>query len=111
MSGIYSDYGNWPTFLELATDTPGCRGHDSNLFFPDSSAGRAEMHRQIQRAKEICLTCPLLHPCHAWAHSQPARHLYGIWGGTTQPERRKPQSRQHKPVHAEADSCRQERRR
>lgn len=107
MSGIYSEYGEWPTFLERATETPACRSHDTDLFFPGSAAG-ARMHRQIAQAKQICFTCPLLHPCRAWALSQPARHLHGIWGGTTQPERRLLQSPQHKVHRVEASSYQQE---
>ncbi|MEW2386606.1 WhiB family transcriptional regulator, partial [Micromonospora sp. NPDC047707] len=77
-----------------ATKTPACRSHDTDLFFPGPATG-GEMRRQIAQAKQICFTCPLLHPCRAWALNQPAQHLHGIWGATTQPERRLLQ-RQHR---------------
>lgn len=57
-----------------------CRGVDPDLFFPE----RGESTRE---AKEICGICPVRRACleHALAHGE--RH--GIWGGTSERERRR----------------------
>jgi WhiB family transcriptional regulator, redox-sensing transcriptional regulator len=61
-----------------------CRQADAELFFPVSSTGPAVC--QIAEAKRICHACPVRTPCLDWA----LRHgmVYGIWGGTTEDERR-----------------------
>nr|WP_276469489.1 WhiB family transcriptional regulator [Micromonospora tulbaghiae] len=64
--------------------TPACRGTDQALFFPDTGGGTLG---DVLRAKAICRRCPLLRPCRDWALKQPARHLYGVWGGTSRGER------------------------
>jgi WhiB family redox-sensing transcriptional regulator len=61
-----------------------CRQLDTELFFPIGTAGAAA--GQIDLAKAICRSCPVRTPCLDWAmrhHQQ-----YGIWGGTTEQERR-----------------------
>jgi WhiB family redox-sensing transcriptional regulator len=60
-----------------------CRDTDPDLFFPVGTSGPAVT--QIAEAKRICWTCPVRKPCLGWAikHYQD----YGIWGGTTEPER------------------------
>jgi WhiB family redox-sensing transcriptional regulator len=40
----------------------------------------------IQALKAICGRCPLQQPCYTWALGQ--AWLYGVWGGTTQWERK-----------------------
>lgn len=61
-----------------------CRHADPDLFFPIGDTGAA-LH-QIDEAKLICQSCPARTPCLAWAldHGVAA----GIWGGTTDEERR-----------------------
>jgi WhiB family transcriptional regulator, redox-sensing transcriptional regulator len=61
-----------------------CRQFDTELFFPIGTAGPAA--GQIALAKAICQTCPVRTTCLDWA----MRHhpQYGIWGGTTEQERR-----------------------
>lgn len=61
-----------------------CRDLDPDLFFPIGSAGPAVT--QATAAKQVCLACPVRQPCLDWA----LRHYqdHGIWGGTTELERR-----------------------
>lgn len=56
---------------------------DPELFFPVSDSGPAV--RQVTAAKRICMACPVLGNCLAWAVS--AGEPAGIWGGTTPQER------------------------
>ncbi|AVT37403.1 WhiB family transcriptional regulator [Plantactinospora sp. BB1] len=77
------DYGNWPTFLDHATETPACRGTDLDLWFPEPGE-----RWKARRARAICNTCPLQPECETWAHQQPTDQLHGIWGGTTHHDRR-----------------------
>src|ERR1700731_3900044 len=65
-------------------DQAACRHADPDLFFPVGTTGPAL--RQVDEAKRICRACPARTPCLAWAlgNAIPA----GIWGGTTEEERR-----------------------
>lgn len=65
-------------------DEAACRHADPDLFFPVGTTGPAL--RQVDEAKRICRACPARMPCLAWAlgNAIPA----GIWGGTTEEERR-----------------------
>jgi WhiB family redox-sensing transcriptional regulator len=59
-----------------------CRGLDVEAFYPvtEDEADAAE-------AKAVCATCPVRQACleHALAH----REREGVWGGTTERERRR----------------------
>jgi WhiB family redox-sensing transcriptional regulator len=61
-----------------------CRHHDPELFFP-VSVGRAAVS-QVAKAKRICDCCPVARQCleYALQTGQP----FGVWGGTTENERR-----------------------
>jgi WhiB family transcriptional regulator, redox-sensing transcriptional regulator len=61
-----------------------CRDADPDLFFPVGTAGPAL--RQIEEAKRICRACPAQARCLAWALDHGVAS--GVWGGTTQDERR-----------------------
>jgi WhiB family transcriptional regulator, redox-sensing transcriptional regulator len=61
-----------------------CLGVDPDLFFPIGTAGPAL--DQIDEAKRICRACPVRERCLAWALERGA--ATGIWGGTTDDERR-----------------------
>ena len=67
---------HWP-------DLAACRGADSDLFFPVSDRGLS--HGQIDRAIDVCRSCPVRRPCLVYALSLPVVH--GIWGGTTEAQR------------------------
>lgn len=63
-----------------------CRGMDSSVFFsPSSERGRARRHRE-ETARTICGRCPVSGPCGRFA--QASRQEYGVWGGSTESERR-----------------------
>ena len=61
-----------------------CRHEDPDLFFPIASTGPALA--QIARAKEICGSCEVCADCLAYALE--TGQDCGIWGGTTEEERR-----------------------
>lgn len=69
--------GNW-------RDQAACRHTDPDLFFPIGTTGPATV--QTQRAKDVCASCRVREQCLEWALGtvQPV----GIWGGTTETERR-----------------------
>lgn len=83
MAGSSTGYGEWPNWLDTATEAPACRGRDTNLFFPTVNIKGYSQASQVTQAKAICAACPLLGPCREWALRQPLRSLQGIWGGTT----------------------------
>jgi WhiB family redox-sensing transcriptional regulator len=62
-----------------------CLSADPDLFFPISATAAAAP--QIARAKAICAGCPVRSSCLGFAMAH--RDLQGIWGGTTDEERRK----------------------
>ena len=59
-----------------------CRGLDAEIFFPgtDDEADAAE-------AKAICAICPVRQAC--LEHALASREREGVWGGTTERERRR----------------------
>ena len=65
-------------------DYAACRDSDPELFFPLGAVGASVP--QIEQAKRICRTCPVCGPCLRWALDHGDA---GVWGGTTEEERRK----------------------
>lgn len=65
-------------------DDAACLHADPDLFFPIATAGPAL--DQIDQAKRICRACPVQQRCLAWALELGVES--GIWGGTTEDERR-----------------------
>ncbi|KOV92012.1 MULTISPECIES: WhiB family transcriptional regulator [Streptomyces] len=61
-----------------------CRDEDPELFFPIGETGPSAL--QIEEAKAVCALCPVVEPCLRWAMD--TREVYGIWGGTTEADRR-----------------------
>jgi WhiB family redox-sensing transcriptional regulator len=63
-----------------------CLDLDVDLFFPPAGyEGRA----QANHAKKVCSECPVRRECLDYALTFDHRSLPGIWGGTTENERRK----------------------
>jgi WhiB family transcriptional regulator, redox-sensing transcriptional regulator len=60
-----------------------CRDEDPELFFPIGTSGPALL--QIAEAKAVCACCLVRAECLAEALETP---VSGIWGGTTENERR-----------------------
>jgi len=67
-----------------------CRGEDQSIFFPEND------RLASGRAKAICATCPVMAQCmdYAIAHDE-----VGVWGGTTQRERRRIKDQYVRPSH------------
>lgn len=61
-----------------------CRDVDPDLFFPLGTVGASVP--QIEQAKQICRACPVCPSCLRWALDHGAD---GVWGGTTEEERRR----------------------
>ena len=57
-----------------------CRDLDTEIFFPDSESEAAP-------ALEVCASCPVRMECLEWAIA--TRQHDGIWGGTTETERKR----------------------
>jgi hypothetical protein len=66
-------------------DEAACRFEDPDLFFPpEEEHGRYAVLRETL-AKWVCLRCPVLAECTAYALASDER--YGVWGGFTPAER------------------------
>ncbi len=55
-----------------------CRGEDPDALFVQGAAQ--------QQAKQVCMSCPVRSEC--LAHALDTRTEFGVWGGTTERERR-----------------------
>lgn len=63
-----------------------CLREDPDLFFPIGSVNSGPAAVQADEAKAVCRQCPVTEQCLAWALG--AGPVEGIWGGTTEGERR-----------------------
>jgi WhiB family redox-sensing transcriptional regulator len=66
-----------------------CLHSDPDLFFPIAPLGPAL--RQIAQAKAICARCPVRSECLQFALT--THQVHGVWGGTSEEERRMLRSR------------------
>jgi WhiB family transcriptional regulator, redox-sensing transcriptional regulator len=57
-----------------------CRTHPPATFFPSDGVG-------VDRARKICAGCPVQAPCLEYALEHRIDH--GVWGGTSERERRR----------------------
>jgi WhiB family redox-sensing transcriptional regulator len=57
-----------------------CRNHPPAVFFPSDGVG-------VDRARRICATCPVSGQCLEYALENRIDH--GVWGGTSERERRR----------------------
>jgi WhiB family redox-sensing transcriptional regulator len=57
-----------------------CRNHPPATFFPSDGVG-------VDRARKICATCPSQESCLDYALTNRIDH--GVWGGTSERERRR----------------------
>ena len=83
-------------------DRAACRGMDLELFFPVGNAGPALL--QIGQAKQVCAGCPVRMPCLQWALD--SGQEAGVWGGTSEDERRALRSRRMRPASIRPDAAR-----
>lgn len=72
------DTGDW-------REKSACRDTDPDLFFPVGTTGPAL--DQIAAAKAVCNTCEAQAPCLEFALA--TNQESGVWGGTSEEERRK----------------------
>ena len=61
-----------------------CRHEDPDLFFPIGTTGPALV--QTEQAKAVCRHCPVTERCLEWALD--TGQSIGVWGGTSETERR-----------------------
>ena len=61
-------------------DRSACRGIDPEIFYPPSD-------EEAEAAKEVCAACPVRQAC--LEHALTTREREGVWGGTTERERRR----------------------
>jgi WhiB family redox-sensing transcriptional regulator len=66
-----------------------CLSADPELFFPVSSAGPSV--GQVAEAKAVCARCRVRPECLGFALAR--REVHGVWGGTSEEERRRLRSR------------------
>lgn len=66
-----------------------CRQMAPEVFFPEDS-GRSGLRAREERAKQICLDCPVLASCRDHALSVGERH--GVWGAMSARDRLRLQS-------------------
>ncbi|MEY4230435.1 MAG: hypothetical protein RLZZ362_1284 [Actinomycetota bacterium] len=57
-----------------------CRNYPPAVFFPSDGVG-------VDRARKICVDCPVLGQCLEYALDQRIEH--GVWGGCSERERRR----------------------
>src|SRR5690606_3263456 len=74
-------------------DDGACVGADLDLFFPQRGDNDA-----VAAAKAVCATCPVTSECLEYALSERVTH--GIWGGTSERERRRIRSIRWRARHA-----------
>jgi len=65
-------------------DRAACVDEDPELFFPDGNTGLALV--QTEQAKAVCHRCEVSAACLKWALD--SGQDYGVWGGTSEDERR-----------------------
>jgi WhiB family transcriptional regulator, redox-sensing transcriptional regulator len=81
-----------PTAARDWRDRAACRDADPEAFFPDATRGVIYV-AAVEYAKTTCRRCPVVTACLSWALG--TRQEYGIWGGTTEPERKALLRRRH----------------
>lgn len=82
-------------------DRAACREMDTELFFPVGNTGPAL--DQIGRAKQVCAGCLVSISCLEWALA--TGQDAGVWGGTTEDERRALRPRRKHRVMARLDGA------
>lgn len=61
-----------------------CQSADPDAFFPDGPEDAPAVAAQIERVRQICLSCPVRRECLEYAV---AARAPGVWGGSTEDER------------------------
>lgn len=66
-------------------DLAACAAMDTTLFFGQEGESGAAATRRVAKAKAVCLPCPVLTECRAYALDRPEK--YGLWGSMSEGER------------------------
>ena len=66
-------------------DAAACRNEDLILFFGPDGERQPEREIREQKAKAVCVSCPVRADCLIYALSRPEK--YGAWGGLNEEER------------------------
>jgi WhiB family redox-sensing transcriptional regulator len=66
-------------------DSAACRGVEKD-FYPASGKNNLRVRAIVKEALAMCNGCPVRLDCLNWAVEN--KEFYGIWGGTTERERR-----------------------
>ena len=89
--------------------TANCFGLDTNMFYPEPTERNKAVatdesnilddsmtiQAQTKYLSRICQECPFLHACREWAI---ANNEHGVWGGTTESQRKVIRMRRHQMV-------------
>ena len=78
-----------------------CRDEDPELFFPIGTTGPAAV--QVEQAKVVCRRCSVVEDCLTWALDTGQES--GVWGGTSEDERRTLRRRAVRAVRAGVPSA------
>jgi WhiB family redox-sensing transcriptional regulator len=73
-------------------DLAACRRVDPEVFFPVSAIGPARI--QVAQAKAVCAGCGVRQKCLEFALA--THEVHGVWGGTSEDERRTLLGRDHR---------------
>jgi WhiB family redox-sensing transcriptional regulator len=65
------------------TQSAACKGR-TPLFFPPRAERPQARERRETKARRLCLACPVLDECRAFARSN---HEYGFWAGESEEDR------------------------
>ena len=60
-----------------------CKGRTALFFAPKAERPQARERRE-EKARRLCLRCPVQEPCHEFARQH---REYGFWGGENEEER------------------------
>ena len=81
-SEVHGFVGRFPNFMNEGN--PPCSEANPEAFFPEKGMANTTWE-EMRMAQKICKTCPYKTPCLNWAIDNAEM---GIWGGTTERERR-----------------------
>ena len=82
-------------------DDAACIDEDPELFFPVGNGGTAAYDRHVGEARAVCAKCSVRRTCLAYAITA---NVEGIWGGTTDNERRRVRRREARNTRKKAGS-------
>ena len=67
-------------------DQAACKGRGDLMYIKPGQPW--DMVKQVREAQKVCSTCPVQDECLKYALDNPEDSKWGIWGGTTEKQRR-----------------------